>query len=295
MPWNNKPSKQTSDPLHHHSPNESLRHNFQQTAILRAKCDHCGVRLWGSQLRCTICHVGLHNRCHATFNSVCTGEPRSREETATPAPQQPSMFGRDLIEQVRADSVNHHRDIPIIVEKCIYAVEQRAMDYEGVYRKTGGSSDTKAITYLFERGNCEAIDLSNSDLYIDISSVTSVLKTYFRLLPNPLLTYALHEAFVGAASQRDPLSKAQSLSSLVFQLPSEHFHTLRYLMLHLHRIQLRSAENLMTARNLGVVFGPTLMRSSDPAREFADMAGKALSIEWLVEHAPSVFRDLGEN
>lgn len=35
------------------------------------------------------------------------------------------MFGRDLIEQVRADSVNYHRDIPIIVEKCIYAVEQR--------------------------------------------------------------------------------------------------------------------------------------------------------------------------
>jgi hypothetical protein len=33
------------------------------------------------------------------------------------------MFGRDLIEQVRADSVKEHRDIPIIVEKCIAAVE----------------------------------------------------------------------------------------------------------------------------------------------------------------------------
>lgn len=120
----------------------------------------------------------------------------------------------------------------VAFDLCLYIL---AMDYEGVYRKTGGSSDTKAITYLFERGNCEAIDLSNCDLYIDISSVTSVLKTYFRMLPNPLLTYALHEAFVGAANLRDPLSKAQSLSSLVFQLPSEHFHTLRYLMLHLHR------------------------------------------------------------
>ena len=33
------------------------------------------------------------------------------------------MFGRDLIEQVRADSSKEHRDIPIIVEKCISAVE----------------------------------------------------------------------------------------------------------------------------------------------------------------------------
>lgn len=63
----------------------------------------------------------------------------------------------------------------------------------------------------------------------------------------------------------------------------------------------------MHARNLGVVFGrtyhlvtnisgtnpnifvATLMRSSDPNAEFSDMAGKALSIEFLVENAPMVF------
>jgi hypothetical protein len=35
----------------------------------------------------------------------------------------PSMFGRDLIEQVRADSRDGERMVPIIVEKCIEAVE----------------------------------------------------------------------------------------------------------------------------------------------------------------------------
>lgn len=35
------------------------------------------------------------------------------------------MFGRDLIEQVQADSVNKESDtfVPVIVEKCIQAVE----------------------------------------------------------------------------------------------------------------------------------------------------------------------------
>ena len=33
----------------------------------------------------------------------------------------------------------------------------------------------------------------------------------------------------------------------------------------------------------------TLMRSRDPSAEFSDMAGKALSVEWLVENAPTVF------
>ena len=58
---------------------------------------------------------------------------------------------------------------------------------------------------------------------------------------------------------------------------------------HLHRIHGRSSVNLMTARNLGVVFGPTLMRSRNPGAEFSDMAGKALSVEWLVENAPTIF------
>ncbi|KAF8585944.1 RhoGAP-domain-containing protein [Ramaria rubella] len=283
-----KPNKDTVRAMSDGPPipeKETLRHNFQQLTILRfARCDHCGDKMWGTQLRCNICNIGCHNRCISHISSACIGEPRPREDAA---PLQPSMFGRPLIEQVRADSVKEHRDIPIIVEKCIAAVELLAMDYEGIYRKTGGSAQSKAITQLFERGNYDAFDLNNPDTFNDISSVTSVMKTYFRQLPNPLLTHALHEAFVGAASIRD----TRGLSSLVYQLPSEHFHTLRYLMLHLHRVQLRSSENLMNARNLGVVFGPTLMRSSDLNREFADMAGKALAIEWLIENAPSVFRE----
>ena len=35
----------------------------------------------------------------------------------------------------------------------------------------------------------------------------------------------------------------------------------------------------------------TLMRSSDPGREFGDMAGKALSVQWMVDNAPQVFTD----
>jgi len=78
------------------------------------------------------------------------------------------------------------------------------------------------------------------------------------------------------------------------------------------RIQGHSEQNLMTARNLGVVFGrmyhpccqvlllcthpttaaATLMRSRNPAAEFSDMAGKALTIEWLVENAPTIFPPL---
>lgn len=38
-------------------------------------------------------------------------------------PAAPSMFGRDLIEQVRADAKGKERYVPVIVEKCIDAVD----------------------------------------------------------------------------------------------------------------------------------------------------------------------------
>jgi hypothetical protein len=73
------------------------------------------------------------------------------------------------------------------------------MEYEGIYRKTGGSSLSKAITQLFEQGNYDSFDLNDIDRFNDINSITSVLKSYFRALPNPLLTHGLHELFVTAA------------------------------------------------------------------------------------------------
>jgi len=109
------------------------------------------------------------------------------------------------------------------------------MEYEGIYRKTGGTSQSKTITQLFERGDYAAFDLQDSNTFNDICSVTSVLKTYFRSLPNPLLTYALHDEFIHASTLRDPVHKMSKYADLVLQLPTEHYYTLRMLMLHLHR------------------------------------------------------------
>ncbi|KZT40543.1 RhoGAP-domain-containing protein, partial [Sistotremastrum suecicum HHB10207 ss-3] len=268
-------------------------HNFSQMSILRmARCDHCSDKMWGSQLRCQACGLSVHARCVNNVQGHCASQPPSpgyRSDDSQVATLGPSMFGRNLIEQVRSEEHISDRAVPIIVEKCIEAVEALGMEYEGIYRKTGGTSETKSITVLFERGRYDSFDLKNQDSFNDISSVTSVLKSYFRALPDPLLTYALHETFMDASSIREPAAKSVALTALVNQLPREHYETVRLLMLHLHRIQEKQAYNRMDSKNLGVVFGPTLMRSSDPSREFSDMAGKAVTIQWLVLNAPEIF------
>ncbi|KAJ7647409.1 RhoGAP-domain-containing protein [Roridomyces roridus] len=265
-----------------------MAHNFQQLSILRfTRCDHCADKMWGSQLRCTTCSISVHVRCVNHVQVSCS------QQSGAAVPEEdlpPSMFGRDLTEQVHADAAQGgDRQVPIIVDKCIDAVETSSMEYEGIYRKTGGSGQSKAITQLFEKGDYSAFDLCDSDRFNDICSVTSVLKTYFRSLPIPLLTFDLHDQFMSAVQIRDPSGKNKTLLDLVNKLPAEHYFTLRRLMVHLHGVHELCEKNLMTARNLGVVFGPTLMRSRDPGAEFSDMAGKALSVEWFIENAPHIF------
>lgn len=265
-------------------------HTFQQLSVLRfTRCDHCGDKMWGSQLRCTGCNISVHVRCINHVQVACSHHPQSNREPQGNMTLPLSMFGRGLAEQIRADAKGGDRQVPIIVEKCIDAVEALALDYEGIYRKNGGSGLSKAITQLFERGDYHAFDLRDEQQFNDICSVTSVLKTYFRSLPVPLLTYDLHDEFMKAVSIKDPDAKYEALLETVNKLPNEYYYTLRSLMLHLHNVRQHSEANLMTARNLGVVFGPTLMRSRDPSAEFSDMAGKAMSVEWLVDNAPAVF------
>jgi hypothetical protein len=142
---------------------------------------------------------------------------------------------------------------PLLVEKCIAAVECTgeplsdhlnykfltpfcvALDHEGIYRKTGGAGQSKLITQLFERGDYSSFDLLDTERFNDVGSITSVLKSYFRTLPNPLLTFVLHDEFIFASSVQDPVHKSIKYADLVKQLPTEHYYTLRMLMLHLHR------------------------------------------------------------
>ncbi|KNZ80478.1 Beta-chimaerin [Termitomyces sp. J132] len=267
-----------------------IPHNFQQLSILRfTRCDHCGDKMWGSQLRCTVCPISTHVRCVNHLQISCIQQASNVQSELIPASLLPSMFGRDLIEQARADARGEDRQVPVIVEKCIQAVEAIALEYEGIYRKTGGAGQSKLITQLFERGDYTSFDLRDSDRFNDICSVTSVLKNYFRSLPVPLLTYDHHDDFMTAVQIKDHAARDATLLNLVNKLPDVHYYTLRMLMLHLHRVRDFADINKMNARNIGVVFGPTLMRPRDPAQEFNDMAGKAIAIEWLVENAPRIF------
>lgn len=230
-------------------------HLFIPYGILRpTRCFACQKNMWGqSETKCSLCNQVCHIKCLQSLPTSCN-QPFTRSDDVTVEYSGPSMFGRALIEQVQSEEAD--RKTPLVVEKCIQAVENLGMDYEGIYRKSGGTSQLKIITQLFE--NRQPFNLEDRDRFNDISAITSVLKNYFRELPEPLLTYKLYNDFVKCAEIRSEgggNKKLNDMRSLVQDLPREHFDTLKYLITHLHHVKAKAEENRMNSRNLGVVFG----------------------------------------
>ncbi|KAF2750093.1 RhoGAP-domain-containing protein [Sporormia fimetaria CBS 119925] len=192
-----------------------------------------------------------------------------------------ALFGTDLTARCEFEK----RMIPAIVSRCIEEVELRGMDVEGIYRKSGGSSQVNQVRAGFEKSN--EYDISDGDL--DIHSVTSALKNYFRRLPIPLITFDVYDQFLEAGQIEDPDRKTKAMIAAINEIPRTHRDCLQFLVFHLSRVIQHSKENLMTALNLAVVFAPTIMRPMDIQRELTDVALQRNAVQGLLENHRFIF------
>ncbi|CAG8756298.1 15675_t:CDS:10, partial [Dentiscutata erythropus] len=168
-----------------------------------------------------------------------------------------NIFGVDLAEQMRRD--NH--EVPLILIKCAEAIERNGgLESQGIYRVSGVQSHIQKLRALFDR-NAEAADLNAEECFSDVNNITSVLKLWFRELPDPLFPREMYQDFINAAKTPDEKKRVLELHECVNNLPDPNYSTLKYLMGHLHKIVQNQDINKMSVQNLGIVFGPTLMGS----------------------------------
>ena len=212
-----------------------------------------------------------------------SGRFATRSKTCSVTDKCLVLFGSEL--EARCDY--EKSVIPGIVTRCIVEVESRGMDMEGIYRKSGGAGQVKVVQQGFERDN--NYDISDPDL--DIHSITSALKQYFRKLPTPLISYDVYDALLEAGRLQDREKQTLALRVAVAELPEHHRDCLEYLIQHLARVMSQESENLMTPLNLAVVFAPTIMRPLSIEREMSDMQAQRIAVQALLEHHRVVFPD----
>ncbi|KAG1147189.1 hypothetical protein G6F37_006041 [Rhizopus arrhizus] len=266
-------------------------HSFLPTSFIRpVKCGVCTDKMWGrSEYRCEGCGFLSHSKCLSQVPSACSSPspvlsrssfdllPEFDNKSSPPLSKSSSIFETSLIERVEFEG----RPVPLLVTKCIEAVEKRGLDYEGIYRKSGGAAQTKAIQLAFDQG--DSVDLCNEDEYNDVCAITSALKQYFRNLPNPLITFESYQELIDISiMDNNDARKLKKVNKILSKLPRAHQDTLYLLLKHLNKICESSSHNRMTIKSLSMVFAPTLMRHQDPSRDFLDISYKNAIVEYLL-------------
>ncbi|XP_074772531.1 rho GTPase-activating protein 26 isoform X3 [Athene noctua] len=130
----------------------------------------------------------------------------------------------------------------------------------------------------------------------EIKTITSALKTYLRMLPGPLMMYQFQRSFIKAAKLENQESRVSEIHSLIHRLPEKNRQMLHLLMNHLAKVANNHKQNLMTVANLGVVFGPTLLRpQEETVAAIMDIKFQNIVIEILIENHEKIFNTVPEN
>ncbi|XP_050991229.1 rho GTPase-activating protein 42 isoform X4 [Labeo rohita] len=176
------------------------------------------------------------------------------------------------------------------VRKCIQLVEVRAgLNTMGLYRVGGINSKVqKLMTTVFSPKAASDMDL-DPDTW-DNKTITSGLKNYLRCLSEPLMTYKLHSDFLLAVKSDDQNYRVCAVHALVHKLPDKNKEMLEILIKHLVNVSTHSESNMMTVSNLGVIFGPTLMRSQEETvAAMMNIKFQNIVVEILIENFEKIF------
>ncbi|XP_013872301.1 rho GTPase-activating protein 26 [Austrofundulus limnaeus] len=179
-----------------------------------------------------------------------------------------------------------------VMKKLIYAVETRGIDEQGLYRIVGVNSKVqKLLSLAMDPKTCADVELDNPEW--EIKTITSAIKHYLRVLPAPLMTYQYQRSFIKAAKMDNPEARVTEIHALVHRLPEKNRQMLELLTKHLANVASHHQQNLMTVANLGVVFGPTLLRpQEETVAAIMDIKFQNIVVEILIEHHEKIFGDV---
>ncbi|XP_045155195.1 GEM-interacting protein [Echinops telfairi] len=255
-----------------------------------AKCRECEAFMV-SGTECEECLLTCHKRCLETLLILC-GHKR--------LPPRTPLFGVDFLQVPR----DFPEEVPFVVTRCTAEIEHRALDVQGIYRISGSRVRVERLCQAFENGRA-LVELSGNSPH----DVSGVLKRFLQELNDSVVPFHLYDAFISLAktlhadlrdSPESPSPSSEvicSLKTLLAQLPDSNYNTLRHLVAHLFRVAAQFEENKMSANNLGIVFGPTLLRppgcpgaaGAGPVACLLDSGHQAQLVEFLIVHYEQIF------
>eukprot|EP01102_Stenamoeba_stenopodia_P017442 TRINITY_DN6246_c0_g1_i1.p1 TRINITY_DN6246_c0_g1~~TRINITY_DN6246_c0_g1_i1.p1 ORF type:complete len:472 (-),score=66.86 TRINITY_DN6246_c0_g1_i1:13-1398(-) len=196
------------------------------------------------------------------------------------------MFGVSL-EKVMSDQAEKYPrlKIPLVVYECIKILRFH-LDVEGIFRISCGHSDLQALVKKFDAG--EEVEI-NKDTNSHL--VAGLLKLYLRSLPTPLLSYEFYDDIMQMGDELNDESLS-FIKERIHKLPEVNLEVARELFDLLHDIIHHSLENKMTATNLAIVIGPSLLWSKVPTMDMSSFDKIGSVVTLMIEQFSFMFKDV---
>eukprot|EP01101_Sappina_pedata_P006348 TRINITY_DN3129_c0_g1_i1.p1 TRINITY_DN3129_c0_g1~~TRINITY_DN3129_c0_g1_i1.p1 ORF type:complete len:968 (-),score=294.91 TRINITY_DN3129_c0_g1_i1:9-2912(-) len=148
--------------------------------------------------------------------------------------------------------------VPLFLIELIRELKQY-INIEGLFCQSASPTEMKALKDKIEKGNRSEIQTVK-----DGHLLAGVLKSYIAELPDPLLTFKLYDDFVqtclSSQNQSNMSTMDEKIRKLVGGMPVHHKAVLEFIFFFLTKVIKKSNENKLGAAQLGVVFGPLILR-----------------------------------
>ncbi|XP_076976322.1 rho GTPase-activating protein 29 isoform X2 [Tamandua tetradactyla] len=277
----------------------ALTHKFRK---LRSptKCRDCESIVVFHGAECEECLMVCHRKCLENLVIICGHQK---------LPGKIHLFGAEFTQVAKKEPDR----IPFILKICASEIENRALGQQGIYRVCGNKIKTEKLCQALENG-MHLVDISEFSSH----DICDVLKLYLRQLPEPFILFRLYKEFIDLAKEIQHINEDQETKSngpedkkrtsvcieikriilkskdLLRQLPASNFNSLHYLIVHLKRVVDHAEENKMNSKNLGVIFGPSLLRPRQTTApvsisSLAEYSNQARLVEFLITHSHEIF------
>lgn len=148
--------------------------------------------------------------------------------------------------------------VPSFIHKCLRYLFPKYKNEEGLFRISGNSEEILNYKTQIDSG----IDVS-FDNEENCHNISSLLKLYFRELPQPIIPLDIQEELFASLNYEDEEQCLNSLYSAIGNLPYTNFTVLKCIMEVLQEFSLNHESTKMTSSNLGTVWSPNLIWNKD--------------------------------
>ncbi|KAK3880528.1 hypothetical protein Pcinc_014992 [Petrolisthes cinctipes] len=178
--------------------------------------------------------------------------PKFMRKIKTPDYRERQVFGVPLLVVAQRTG----QPIPTGIQTALKYLRDTSLDQVGIFRKPGVRSRIQRLREAHVAG--EEVQYAN----FGTCDIADMVKTYFRELPEVLLTNKLSEMFIAIFQYLPSEHRLEALQCAVLLLPDESREVLIALLTFLADVAAQSHLNQMHASNLAVCLAPSLFHLS---------------------------------